>query len=74
MKRPFGSRVSTLVSTGIKIGLEVYLVQPLATWVLVSTVIYLQNAAKPPAIHSTLQQPPLEGSIAFGPQTTLGCL
>ena len=54
MKRSFDTRVS--MST--KIGLEMGLVQPLATSVLVSTAIYLEKAAKAPAIHNNLQQRP----------------
>ena len=42
MKRSFDSRVSMR----IKIGLEMGLVKPLATPVLLSTYIYLEKAAK----------------------------
>ena len=59
-KRSFDSRVSM----SIKIGLEMGLVKPLATSVLVSTTIYQQKAAKLPRVHRNLQQRPLEGFVA----------
>ena len=46
MKRSFDSRVSM----SIKIGLEMGVVRPLATSVLLSTYIYLEKAAKLAAI------------------------
>ena len=46
MKRCFDSRVSM----SIKIGLEMGVVRPLATSVLLSTYIYLEKAAKLAAI------------------------
>ena len=52
MKRSFDSRVSM----SIKIGLEMGVVKPLATPVLVSTYIYLEKAAKVPRVHSNLLQ------------------
>ena len=53
MKRSFDTRVSMSIKTGLEMGL----VQPLATSVLASTAIYLEKAAiKVPAIHNNLQQ------------------
>ena len=46
MKRSFDRRVSR----SIKIGLEMGVVKPLATSVLVSTITYLETAAKLAAI------------------------
>ena len=51
-KRSFDSRVSM----SIKIGLEMGLVKPLATSVLVSTATYLEKAAKVPRVHNNLLQ------------------
>ena len=50
MKRSFDSRVSM----SIKIGLEMGVVRPLATSVLLSTYIYLEKAAKLAAIYRHL--------------------
>ena len=52
MKRSFDSRVSM----SIKIGLEMGVVKPLATPVLVSTITYLEMADKVPRVHSNLLQ------------------
>ena len=52
MKRYFDSRVSR----SINIGLEMGVVKPLATSVLVSTITYLETAAKVPRVHSNLLQ------------------
>ena len=46
MKRSFDSRVSR----SINIGLEMGVVKPLATSVLVSTITYLETAAKVPRV------------------------
>ena len=52
MKRFFDSRVSR----SINIGLEMGVVKPLATSVLVSTITYLETAAKVPRVHNNLLQ------------------
>ena len=50
MKRSFDSRVSLSIQNGLEIGV----VKPLATSVLVSTITYLEMAAKVPRVHSNL--------------------
>ena len=52
MKRSFDD----WVSRSIKIGLEMGVVKPLATSVLVSTATYLEKAAKVPRVHNNLLQ------------------
>ena len=54
MKRSFDS--CRRVSRSIKIGLEMGVVKPLATSVLVSTITYLEMADKVPRVHSNLLQ------------------
>ena len=53
MRRSFDTRVSISIENGLSVGL----VQALATLVLVSTHIYLENAAKLAAIYRHLGLP-----------------